>query len=48
MNYANWIQNDAAILLVQSLVHCLWQGIALVAIAGVVAISVRNRSSQIK
>lgn len=48
MNYADWVQNDAAILLVRSLVHCLWQGIVLVAMAGIVALVVRNRSSQIK
>ena len=48
MNFVDWIQNDAAFLLVQSLVHCLWEGIVLVAIAGVVAIVIRRRSSQAK
>jgi len=48
MNFVDWVRNDAASLLVQSLVHCLWEGIVLVAIAGVIAIAMRRRSSQAK
>ena len=48
MNYFDWLQNDAPFLLVQSLVHCLWEGMVLLAIASVVAFVIRRRSSQIK
>ena len=43
MNFVDWVRNDAASLLVQSLVHCLWEGIVLVAIAGVVGYDGRLR-----